>query len=93
MNNLPDKLSRKAVIKIFDQLSPTKWEKLFEREDGNGLAKLRGEGDFPGRAYYETAGLIQWLVRNGYYMPEQNVSKIDRAPRAMPSVRTHILAG
>ncbi len=59
MNNLPTKLSRKAVTKIFDVITPSAWESLFKREDDNGLVKYRGNGDFPHRPYYSTKGVIQ----------------------------------
>lgn len=92
--NLPDSLSRKAVSKTFDLISPVAWEKLFEREDQNGLAKLRVEGDYPGRTYYDTDGLVKWLVRNAHYSPEQMHGKMNgsRSVAGLPT-RTHLLAG
>ena len=94
MPRLPDRLSRKAVTQTFDRISPTAWEKLFEREDQNGLEKLRVEGDYPGRSYYQTEGLAQWLVRNAHYSPEQIDAKLNgsRTSVGLPT-RTHLLAG
>lgn len=66
--NLPDRLSRKAIIETFDKLAPVTWEKLFEREDQNGIGKHRVLGDdYQRKAYYLTAGVMAWLVREGHY--------------------------
>lgn len=65
--SLPDILSRKGIAAEFDKLTPVSWEKLFEREDQNGLAKLRVPGDMRDRAYYSVEGVSKWLVRNDYY--------------------------
>jgi hypothetical protein len=93
MVKLPDTLTRKAVARTFDRISPVAWEKLFEREDQNGLGRLRREGDYPGRAYYETEGVMQWLLRNDHYTVEQIDEKANgRSVRAL-QVRTHLLAG
>lgn len=93
MVKLPDSLSRKAVALTFDRISPVAWEKLFEREDQNGLEKLRTDGDFPGRIYYKTDGLAQWLIRNGFYTPTQIENKINGDSRAVtPTIRTHLLS-
>ena len=68
---LPETLSRKAIIATFDKLEPVVWEKLFEREDSNGIGKHRVPGeDYQRKAYYLTAGLMAWLVREGYYTLE-----------------------
>lgn len=90
MLNLPDKLSRKAIAKTFDDLTPTAWEKLFVRESQNGLSAFRESGDFPTRAYYRTNDLIHWLIRNGYYTPQQLFPEDMPPPRL--TVRTHIMA-
>lgn len=90
---LPDSLSRKAVISTFDRISAVAWEKLFEREDQNGLGKLRVPGDYPGKTYYRTDGLVHWLIRNDHYTVEQIESKTNGS-RAIPlPARTHLLAG
>jgi hypothetical protein len=68
---LPNSLSRKAIMDTFDRLEPVTWEKLFEREGANGIAKHRTTGDYPSRAYYRTEGIMEWLVRNGHYTVEQ----------------------
>ena len=94
MPKFPDRLSRKAVAQTFDRISPVAWEKLFEREDQNGLEKLRTEGDYPGRPYYQTEGLAQWLIRNAHYSPEQMDAKLNGCRSvAGLTVRTHLLAG
>jgi hypothetical protein len=88
-HGLPEYLSRKAVMKIFDCLPPTTWERLFDREDHNGIVKFRVKGDFPGRAYYDTNRMIQWLIRNGHY----SVIEIKYLVSERPSiVRTHLMA-
>lgn len=93
MTKLPDSLSRKAIALTFDRITPVAWEKLFEREDQNGLEKLRTAGDFPGRIYYKTDGLTQWLIRNGFYTPGQIEGKISGDNRAVaPAIRTHLLS-
>jgi hypothetical protein len=61
---LPETLSRKAIIATFDKLEPVVWEKLFEREDSNGLGKHRVLGDdYQRKAYYRTEGVMAWLMR------------------------------
>jgi len=90
MGNLPDKLSRKACMKVFDQITPCAWEKLFEREDRNGIASLREAGDFPKLAYYRTNDLIHWLIRNGYLTPAQAAGDVPR--HNGHAVRTHSIA-
>ena len=68
---LPETLSRRAIIATFDRLEPVVWEKLFEREDSNGITKHRIPGeDYQRKAYYRTEGLMAWLVREGYYTLE-----------------------
>lgn len=91
---LPDSLGRKAITQIFDRISPVGWEKLFEREDENGIAKLRVEGDFRRRAYYSTAGLVHWLVRNSYYSPTAMREVLGEEVQVRRAVvtRTHLLA-
>lgn len=64
---LPETLSRKAIIETFNRLEPVTWEKLFEREDSNGIVKHRVIGDYQRKAYYRTAGIMEWLVREGHY--------------------------
>lgn len=65
---LPQTLSRRAIIETFDKLEPVTWEKLFEREDSNGIGKHRVPGeDYRRKAYYRTEGIMAWLVREGYY--------------------------
>lgn len=90
MLSLPDKLSRKAATKIFDQISPCAWEKLFEREDKNGIVAFRETGDFPKLAYYRTQDLIHWLIRNGYLTPAQVAGDVPRHNGHI--TRTHIMA-
>ena len=74
---LPETLSRKAIIETFDKLEPVTWEKLFEREDSNGIGKNRVLGDYQRKAYYKTDGIMQWLVRNGHY----TVDNFARSPK------------
>lgn len=93
MTKLPDRLSRKAISQTFDRISPVGWEKLFEREDQNGLGKLRVEGDYEGRAYYDLDGLMQWLVRNGHYTMAQIQGKTAPGVASALTIRTHLLAG
>ena len=64
---LPETLSRRAVTETFDKLEPVTWEKLFEREDSNGIVKHRVAGDYQRKAYYRTAGIMAWLVTEGHY--------------------------
>lgn len=64
---LPETLSRKAIIETFNCLEPVTWEKLFEREDGNGIGKLRVQCEYQRKAYYLTQGIMEWLVREGHY--------------------------
>jgi hypothetical protein len=78
-------------MSTFDRHSAVSWEKLFEREDQNGLAKLRVEGDYASKAYYETEGLIHWLVRNDHYTIGQ-IQRLLDGPQ-QNSARTHVLVG
>lgn len=64
---LPETLSRKAITETFDRLEAVTWEKLFEREDSNGIGKHRVSGDYQRKAYYRTVGIMEWLVREGHY--------------------------
>lgn len=93
MTKLPEILSRKAIVQTFDKISPTTWEKLFERESMNGISKLRTNGDYPGRTYYKTDGLIQWMIRNGHYTLDQIERKTTLYQTSAMSVRTHLMAG
>lgn len=89
---LPTTLSRKAVASTFDKLTPVAWEKHFEREHINGIAKLRvNGGDVKNRAYYSTEQIIMWLIRNDYYTFEETREFYQKVPK--PIIRTHILAG
>lgn len=74
---LPTKLSRRAIIETFDKLAPVTWEKLFEREDQNGIEKHRTTGDYPSKAYYVTSGIVEWLVRHGHY----TLDEFSRTPK------------
>jgi hypothetical protein len=68
---LPETLSRKAIIVTFDRLEPVVWEKLFEREDSNGIVRHRVPGeDYQRKVYYRTEGIMAWLVREGCYTLE-----------------------
>ncbi len=92
MVSLPTFLDRGAVISTFTEISPVAWEKLFEREDSNGIGKLRVPGDFPRRAYYSTEGLIHWLVRNHRYTWEQVQELFGTTSKApAQGIRTHFL--
>jgi hypothetical protein len=89
---LPSSLSRKAIIRTFDVHSAVSWEKLFEREEKNGLSKLRVDGDYPGWVYYETEGLIKWLIRNDHYSINEIRAMFGHTVQRS-NVRTHVLAG
>lgn len=95
MNLLPDSLSRKSVSATFTKLSPVAWEKLFEREDQNCIAKLRVLGDMNNKVYYKTEGIIHWLVRNGYYTVEEMNEKVFGVTRTTTgiTIRRHVMAG
>lgn len=82
---LPDSLNRKAIMEIFNHLEPVTWEKLFEREDSNGIGRLRTSGDYRGKAYYQTHGIMDWLVRNGHY----TLDDFSRSPRFGGESRMH----
>lgn len=87
MKTLPDSLSRRGIAAEFDKLTPVAWEKLFEREDQNGLAKLRVAGDLRDRAYYSVEGIAQWLVRNDYYTRREVDARIETSAPATPQIR------
>lgn len=93
MQNLPDKLSRKALKKCFDAIDESTWDYFFDTEKRNGLAehRLLDEGKM---VSYSTKGVMQWLVWKGHYTPADFV----QAPKlgggwAGLKVRTHSLAG
>ena len=89
---LPTTLSRKAVASTFNKLTPVAWEKHFEREHHNGIAKLRADGeDARNRIYYSTDGLIKWLIRSNFYSFEETRCFYYQAPK--PHITQHILAG
>ncbi len=90
---LPTELDRRAVAANFDFISPSGWENLFGREKHNGLSALRVAGpDYDQRCYYSTAGLIDWLVRNGRYSLAEIRDRFYAAPVG-PSVKVHLIAG
>lgn len=67
---LPETLSRKAISETFNRLDAVTWEKLFQREDTNGIVKHRcpvSSDDYQRKAYYRTEGVMAWLVREGHY--------------------------
>jgi len=73
-------------------LTPVAWERLFDKENQNGIARLRVLGDMNNRAYYSVEGIAHWLVRNDYYNRlEISVKLGDVAPRMQ--VRQHVMAG
>lgn len=82
---LPETLSRRAIIETFDQLAPVTWEKLFEREDCNGIVKYRVTGDYKAKAYYLTSGIMEWLVREGHYTLDQ----FERDPKVGGELPAH----
>jgi hypothetical protein len=70
----PDKLSRRAIMQTFNRLEPVTWEKLFMREDSNGIRKYRVPSephDYIQKAYYDSAGIKAWLIREGYYTADE----------------------
>lgn len=73
--NLPETLSRKAIMRTFSRLEPVKWESLFEREMKNGLWKHRvlstPKCDYVHKVYYITEGVQGWLIREGYYTADE----------------------
>jgi hypothetical protein len=87
MKTLPDSLSRKGIAAEFDKLTPVAWEKLFEREDQNKLARLRVAGDLRDRVYYSVEGIAQWLVRNDYYTRSEIEAKLGMAAPVAPQIR------
>lgn len=92
MKTLPDSLSRRGITFEFCKLTPVAWEKLFEREDQNGLAKLRVIGDMNNRAYYSVEGIAKWLVRNDYYTSaETRLILNESAPTQ--TIRQHVMVG
>lgn len=89
--NLPQSLTRNAVIATFQKISPVAWEKLFEREHHNGLAGIRVSGSYPGKIYYSTEALIQWLISNNRYTVDDIVGI--GQPRPTVIIRQHVMAG
>lgn len=93
MRTLPDRLTRRGISEEFNELTPVAWEKLFEREDQNGLGKLRTQGDMNNKAYYSVEGIVQWLVRNDYYTRREMEKKLGLSSSPASSIRQHIMAG
>lgn len=91
MKTLPDQLTRRGISAEFDKLTPVAWEKLFEREDQNGIEKLRVAGDMNNKVYYNVEGIIQWLVRNDYYTRAEISRKLGLGGSPI-GIRTHVLA-
>lgn len=92
MQNLPDKLSRKALRKCFDNISEATWDYLFDVEKQNGLHAHRLE--CAGLAHYSTKGVMSWLVERGYYTPADFVQQPTLGGGwAGLKIRTHSLAG
>ena len=71
---LPETLSRRAIMQTFNRLEPVTWEKLFIREDTNGIGKYRvpsEPNDYTHKAYYNAEGIKRWLIREGYYTADE----------------------
>jgi len=58
-------LERRVVIENYQKLSPHAWEKIFQREQSNGLisAKIPEKSPFQ----YSEKKLEKWLITKGYY--------------------------
>jgi hypothetical protein len=93
MKTLPDRLTRRGIAEEFNSLTAVAWEKLFEREDQNGIAKLRVPGDMNNKVYYNVEGIVQWLVRNDYYTRREMESKLGLSPAPQLSIRQHLMVG
>jgi len=93
MKTLPDFLSRRGITSEFDKLTPVAWERLFDKENQNGIAKLRVQGDMNNRVYYSVQGIIHWLVRNDYYNRIEIALKLTDQIPPRTEVRQHIMAG
>jgi hypothetical protein len=84
MKTLPDSLTRRGISAEFDKLTAVAWEKLFEREDLNGIAKLRVLGDMNNKVYYSVEGITLWLVRNDYYTRREMDERLGLSAPAVP---------
>lgn len=93
MKTLPDRLTRRGIAEEFNDITPVAWEKLFEREDQNGIAKLRVTGDLNNKVYYTVEGIIQWLVRNDYYTRREMERRLGLTAAPALHVRQHLMAG
>ena len=90
---LPEKLNRRAVIRCFNRLSEARWLYLFRIERKVGLYQYRVTGHYR-RNYYKTDGLIQWLISEGYYLPEDfGQSAHAQSWNSLPAMRQHRMAG
>lgn len=92
MRTLPDSLSRRGIANEFDKLTPVAWERLFDKENQNGIARLRVPGDMNNRVYYSVEGIAQWLVRNDYYKRIEIRMKCGESSHTVP-IRQHVMAG
>jgi len=92
MQTLPDSLSRRGIATEFDKLTPVAWERLFDKENQNGIARLRVPGDMNNRAYYSGEGMKDWLLSEGHYHPEDFPVIPDSGGWTGAVVRRHALA-
>lgn len=93
--DLPDKLNRKAVVAIFDNVSPKTWQYMFNYEKHNGLAACRTEGYGEKHAWYSTKALMQWMVECGHCSPQDFEEKKQPRPEshwAGLNIRRHSIA-
>jgi hypothetical protein len=78
---LPETLSRKAIIETFNYLEPVTWEKLFEREDSNGIGKLRVQCEYQRKAYYRTQGIMAGWSAKGITRWTTTAEHLDSAAK------------
>ncbi len=78
----------------FDFISPVGWQRLFDKEKANGLCKMRvPSADYNRPCYYNTAGLIAWLIRNHRYSLAEIRDRFYDPPPSAPRVTQHFIAG
>lgn len=89
---LPEKLSRKALKRCFDNIGEATWDYYFDYERKNGLRDCRVtvSGVI---VYYSTEKIKTWLVMQGHFTPAEfeATSRPSNGWGAM-QIRTHQLA-
>ncbi len=76
--NLPDRLNRKSVVRVFNKVSGKTWVYLFRHDKENGLRQCSTESRNDKEICYSTQKIVMWLISQGYYLPQDFEEPVKR---------------